>query len=187
VLEHFTIGLLSELQQQVKYEQEETFDEVAVVAEKKEVNMEEVPRPTMQPMVKAVQFLTELELRKHPKMSTCIESTMEQMINQMNQLNLHLLQPRINKSKNVERDLLTIQCYKCRKMGHYSRECPNLPTLSTKENVGPFARRYSVEEKGKVQVHLIELMNEGREKALMGLEKSFKILKDVMDVMAQTK
>ncbi len=91
MLEHFTIGLLSELQQQVKYEQEETFDEVAVVAEKKEVNMEEVPRPTMQPMVKAVQFLTELELRKHPKMSTCIESTMEQMINQMNQLNLHLL------------------------------------------------------------------------------------------------
>jgi len=42
VLEHFTIGLLSELQQ-VKYEQAVTFDEAAKVAEKKEVNMEEVP------------------------------------------------------------------------------------------------------------------------------------------------
>jgi hypothetical protein len=30
-------------------------------------------------------------------------------------------------------------------------------------------------------------MNEGREKVLMGLEKSFKIPEDVMDVMAQTK
>jgi hypothetical protein len=34
----------------VRYEQEETFDEATMVAEKKEVNMEEVPRPTMQPM-----------------------------------------------------------------------------------------------------------------------------------------
>jgi hypothetical protein len=46
-------------------------------------------------------------------------------------------------------------------MGHYLRECPNLPALSTKENVGPFAQRYSVEENGKSQVHLIEPMNEG--------------------------
>jgi hypothetical protein len=49
-------------------------------------------------------------------------------------------------------------------MGHYSKECPNLPTLSTKENVGPSTQRYSVEEKGKVQVHLIELMNEGKKR-----------------------
>ncbi len=46
VLEHFTIGLLSELRQQVRYEQATTFDEAAEVAEKKEVSMEEVPRPT---------------------------------------------------------------------------------------------------------------------------------------------
>jgi len=30
-------------------------------------------------------------------------------------------------------------------------------------------------------------MNEGQEKALMGLEKNFKILKEMMDVMAQNK
>jgi len=119
VLEHFTIGLLSELRQQVIYEQAATFDEAAEVAEKKEVSMEEVPRPTAQSMVKTVQFSTELELRKHSEMSSCMESAMEQMINQMNQLSLHLLQPRTSKSINVERDLSTIQCYKCREMGHY--------------------------------------------------------------------
>jgi hypothetical protein len=91
VLEHFTIGLLSELRQQVKYEQVATFDEAAEVAKKKEVSMEEVPRPTVQFMVKTIQFLIEPELRKHPKMSSCMESAMEQMINQMNQLSLHLL------------------------------------------------------------------------------------------------
>jgi hypothetical protein len=42
-------------------------------------------------------------------------------------------------------------------------------------------------EKGKAQVHLIEPISEGREKALMGLEKSLQFPKDVMDVMAQTK
>ncbi|CAK9190886.1 unnamed protein product [Sphagnum troendelagicum] len=93
VLEHFTIGLLSELQQQVRYEQAATFDEATKVAEKKEVNMEEVPRPTVQSMVKTVQFSTEPELRKHPEVSSRMESAMEQMINQMNQLSL-LLQPR---------------------------------------------------------------------------------------------
>jgi len=36
-------------------------------------------------------------------------------------------------------------------------------------------------------VYLIELINERQENVLMGLEKSFKILKDAMDVMAQTK
>jgi hypothetical protein len=46
VLKHFTIGLLSKLQQQVRYEQSATFDEATEVAEKKEVNMEEVSRPT---------------------------------------------------------------------------------------------------------------------------------------------
>jgi hypothetical protein len=43
VLEHFTIGLLLELRQQMKYEQAKTFDEAAKVVEKKEVSMEEVP------------------------------------------------------------------------------------------------------------------------------------------------
>ncbi len=101
-----------------------------------------------------------------------MESAMEQMINQMNQLSLHLLQPRTSKSKNVERDLSTMQCYKCREMGHYSRECPNSPALATRENASSSTRRFSVEEKGKAQVHLIEPISEGREKALMGLEKS---------------
>jgi hypothetical protein len=45
----------------------ETFDEVAEVAKNKEVSMEEVPQPTMQSMVKAVQFSTKLEPRKHPE------------------------------------------------------------------------------------------------------------------------
>jgi len=134
VLEHFTIGLLSELRQQVRYEQTATFDEATEVAEKKEVSMEEVPRPTVQSMVKTVQFSTEPELRKHPEVSSRMESAMEQMINQMNQLSFHLLQPRTSKSRNVERDLSTIQCYKCREMGHYSRECPNSPALATREN-----------------------------------------------------
>jgi hypothetical protein len=43
VLEHFTIGMLSELRQQVTYEQVVTFDETMKVTEKKEVSMEEVP------------------------------------------------------------------------------------------------------------------------------------------------
>jgi len=89
---------------------------------------------------------------------------MEQMINQMNQLSFHLLQPRISKSRNVERDLSTIQCYKCREMGHYSRECPNLPTLATRKNVSSFTPRFSAEEKGKAQMHLIESISEAREK-----------------------
>ncbi len=59
VLEHFTIGLLLELRQQMRYEQAATFDEATEVAEKKEVSMEEVPQPTVQTMVKTVQFSTE--------------------------------------------------------------------------------------------------------------------------------
>jgi len=43
ILEHFTIGLLPELRQQMRYEQAATFDEAAEVAKKKEVSMEEVP------------------------------------------------------------------------------------------------------------------------------------------------
>jgi hypothetical protein len=78
---------------------------------------------------------------------------MEQMINQMNQLSLHLLQPRTSKSRNVERDLSTIQCYKCQEMGHYSRECPNLLTLTIRENASSSTRRFFVEKKGKAQVH----------------------------------
>jgi len=46
VLEHFPIGLLLELRQQVKYKQAAMFDETTEVAKKKEVSMEEVPRPT---------------------------------------------------------------------------------------------------------------------------------------------
>jgi len=46
-------------------------------------------------------------------------------------------------------------------MGHYSKECPNLSTLFIKENVVFSTRRFSAEEKGKIQVHLIEWMSEG--------------------------
>ncbi len=161
VLEHFTISLLSKLRQQVRYEQVATFNEVTEVAEKKEVSMEEVPQPTVQSMVKTIQFSTEPELRKHSEVSSRMESAMEQMINQMNQLSLHLLQPRTSKSRNVEGDLSTIQCYKCREMGHYSRECSNLPALATKENASSSTRRFSAKEKGKAQVHLIEPISEG--------------------------
>jgi hypothetical protein len=59
--------------------------------------------------------------------------------------------------------------------------------LATKENASSSIRRFSTEEKGKIQVHLIELISEGREKALMGLEKSLQIPEDVVDVMVQTK
>jgi hypothetical protein len=168
----------------VRYEQAATFDEAAEVAKKKEVNIEEVPRPTVQSMVKTVQFSTKPELRKHPKVNSRMESAMEQMINQMNQLSLHLLQPRTCKSRNVERDLSTIQCYKCREMGHYSRECPNSPALATRKNVSSSTRRFSTEKKGKAQVHLIEPISEGQKKILMGLEKSLQFLEDAMDVMA---
>jgi len=171
----------------VKYEQAATFDEAVEVAEKKEVSMEEVPRPTAQSMVKVVQFSTEPELRKHPEVSSRMESAMGQMINQMNQLSLHLLQPRTSKSRNVERDLLTIQCYKCKEMGHYSRECPTSPALATRESVSSSTQRFFAEEKGKAQEHLIESVSEGQEKALMGLEKSLQIPEDVVDVMAQIK
>jgi len=72
-------------------------------------------------------------------------------------------------------------------MGHYSRECPNLPALATKKNANSSIRRFSTEEKGKAQVHLIEPISEGRKKVLMGLEKSLQFPEDAMDVMAQTK
>ncbi len=77
----------------------------------------------------------------------------------------------------MERDLSTVQCYKCREMGHYSRECPNSPALATRENASSSTRRFSVEEKGKTQVHLIEAISEGREKALMGLRRAFSSLR----------
>ncbi len=97
----------------MRYEQVATFDETTKVAEKKEVSMEEVPRPTAQSMAKTVQFSIEPEVRKHPEVSFHMESAMEQMINQMNQLSLHLLQPRASKSRSMERDMSTVQCYKC--------------------------------------------------------------------------
>jgi hypothetical protein len=59
------------------------------------------------------------------------------------------------------RDLSTIQCYKYQKMGHYSKECSNLLALATRENMGFSTRRFFVEEKGKIQVHLIKLLSEG--------------------------
>jgi hypothetical protein len=68
----------------MRYEQMGTFDEPAKVAGKKEVNMEEVPQPSVQSMMKVVQFSTEPKPQKHLEMSFRMESLMEQMINQMN-------------------------------------------------------------------------------------------------------
>jgi hypothetical protein len=64
-------------------------------------------------MAKVVQFSVKLKLRKHLKVNSHMESAMEQIINQMNQLSFHLLQLTISKDKNMEMDLSTIQCYKC--------------------------------------------------------------------------
>jgi hypothetical protein len=72
-------------------------------------------------------------------------------------------------------------------MGHYSKKCPNLSTLLIKKNVNSFTQRFSTNEEGKIQIHLIESMNERWKKVLMGSEKNLKILKDVVDVMAQIK
>jgi len=55
------------------------------------------------------------------------------------------------------------------------------------KNVSYFIQRFFANEKGKTQVQLFKPMSEGREKTLMGFEKNFKILEDVVDVMAQTK
>jgi hypothetical protein len=68
----------------MKYEQVGTFDEPAKVVRKKEVNMEEVPQPIVQSMVKVVQFSTEPKPQKHLEVSSRMELVMEQMINQMN-------------------------------------------------------------------------------------------------------
>jgi len=56
--------------------------------------------------------------------------------------------------------------------------------LATRENASFSIRRFSTKEKGKAQVHLIESINEGQEKAWMGLEQSLQIPEDAMDVMA---
>jgi hypothetical protein len=45
----------------MKYEQMKMFDEVAKVAKKEKI-MEEVPQPTVQSMVKAIQFLIKLKM-----------------------------------------------------------------------------------------------------------------------------
>jgi len=97
----------------VRYELVETFDEMAKVAEKKEENIKEVPRPTMQSMVKTIIFSIEPESWKHSKVNFCMEVAMEQMINQMNHFNLHILQPKANKSRNLKNNLSIVQCYKC--------------------------------------------------------------------------
>ncbi len=44
-------------------------------------------------------------------------------------------------------------------MKHYSKECPNLPTLP-KENVNSYTWKFYVEEKGKVQILIFLLDNE---------------------------
>jgi hypothetical protein len=53
-------------------------------------------------MANAIQFLIKPQSQKRLEVNSRMESAMEQIINQMNQLNLHLLQPKISKSKNME-------------------------------------------------------------------------------------
>jgi hypothetical protein len=79
----------------MKYEQVETFDEVAKVAEKKEENMEEVPRPTMQSMVKIVLFSIELESWRHSKVNSTSIYHKQKL-----------------KVQKFEKDLSIVQCYK---------------------------------------------------------------------------
>jgi len=70
-------------------------------------------------MANVFQFFIKLEPRKYLEVNFHMESAMEHIINQMNQFSFHLLQPRANKSKNLEKDMSTVECYKCREMGHY--------------------------------------------------------------------
>ncbi len=56
------------------------FDEVAKVAKKKEVHMEDVPWHTVQSIVKAIQFSIELNSQKHLEVSSRMELIMEQMM-----------------------------------------------------------------------------------------------------------
>jgi len=114
--------------------------------------MEEIPRPTMQSMAKTIHFLTKLESQwRHSELHFHMELAMEQMINQMNHFNLHELQPKASKNRNLEKDLSIVQCYKCRKMKQYSKECPNLPALP-RENVNFYTWNFFLEEKSKVQI-----------------------------------
>jgi hypothetical protein len=47
------------------------------VAKNKEENMEKIPWPTMQSMVKEIQFSIKLELQKHLEMNSRMEVVME--------------------------------------------------------------------------------------------------------------
>jgi hypothetical protein len=74
-----------------------------------------------------------------------------EIIHQMNYFNLDLLQPKTSKSKNLEKKVSIVQCYKCWETKPYSKECPNLPALP-RENVNSYTWKFFVEEKCKVQV-----------------------------------
>jgi len=112
-------------------------------------NIKEVPRPTMQSMAKMVHSFNKPESwQRHLEVNSGMELAMEQMINQINHFNLHLLQPRSSKNRNLEKDLSIIQCYKCRKMKHYSKKCPNLLALHRK-NVNSYTWNFFYKRKIK--------------------------------------
>jgi hypothetical protein len=69
----------------------------------------------------------------------------------MGQWNLHLLQSKTNKIKNVKERPINDAL---RKMGHYSMECPNV----LKESMSSSLHWLIMEDKGKVQVHLIKVI-----------------------------
>jgi hypothetical protein len=69
----------------------------------------------------------------------------------MGQLSLHLLQSKTNKIKNVKDRPINDAL---RKMGNYSMECPNV----FKESMSSSLQRLIMEDKGKVQVHLIKVI-----------------------------
>jgi hypothetical protein len=68
--------------------------------------------------------------------------------------------------------------------GTLFKRMSKLASLGYQRDCEFFYLKVFCRKKGKAQVHLIEPISEGREKALMGLEKSLQFPEDSMDVMA---
>lgn len=179
VVNHFMIGLLPELFQQVKYEGVDTLEDVIRNAEKKEASLEFTPMTSPQNIAKTNITLVGTSSSTIPIQTPNTHSrmavAMEQLVSQMTQLSVHLLQPRA--ARNIERDSNKVQCYSCKWMGHISRDCPD---CDAKE--GPSSRRVTfVDDKGKCRINLVEVQDETWKKTIAHFEQS---LHDEVDVMA---